>query len=268
LYLRALAQFNRSTDKNVREAIVLLKRALAIDSSYAPAAALIGHCRFYQSNHWVSDPVSDADVADSVRLARHTIAVGKDDPDALSKAAFVLTVFAGEHSTAASVIERALALNPNSAHGWIVSGFVSCFRGQPGPAIEALQRAMRLSPRDPLGAGLKGNLAAAHLVAGRYEEALDWADRSLHEQPRLTPSLRVKVVSLVQIGRLEEARECLRSLLELQPGLTIALYRRYLARFCSNRNSSSLCGGLPQGRIAGGMTAVRSLAAAGDRNIG
>ena len=72
-------------------------------------------------------PVSDADVAESVRLARHAIAAGKDDPDALWMGAFVLAVFAGEHAAAVSVIDRALVLNPNSAHAWSVSGFVSCF---------------------------------------------------------------------------------------------------------------------------------------------
>jgi hypothetical protein len=66
---------------------------------------------------------------------------------------------------------------------------------------------------------------------------------------RLTPSLRVKVVSLVQIGRLDEARECQRSLLELQPGLTIASLQALPGEVCFSRNSSSLSGGVPHGRI-------------------
>jgi TolB-like protein/class 3 adenylate cyclase len=231
LYLRALAEFHKFTAEEMHRAVSLLQRALTIDPSYAPAAALIGYCRHFQRDHWLGGPVSDADVADSVRLARHAIAAGKDDPDALWRAAFVLMVLAGEHATAASAIERALALNPNSANAWMASGLVSCFRNRPGPAIEALQRAMRLSPLDPEGPGLKSGLAGAHLVAGRYEEALEWADRSLHEQPHFSPSLRVKVVSLAQLGRIEEARHWLRNLLELQPGLTIAWYRRYGARF-------------------------------------
>jgi hypothetical protein len=53
----------------------------------------------------------------------------------------------------------------------------------------------------------------------------------LHEQPHFSPALRVKVVSLAQLGRIEEARDCLQSVLERQPGLTIAWYRRYGVRF-------------------------------------
>ena len=39
LYLHALAQFHRFTEEGAAEAVVLTRRALAIDPSYAPAAA-------------------------------------------------------------------------------------------------------------------------------------------------------------------------------------------------------------------------------------
>ena len=82
---------------------------------------------------------------------------------------------------------------------------------------------MRLSPVDPLGArAFTIGLAAAHLAAGRYEEAIEWADRSLAAQPNYRPALRVKVICCVHLGRNDEARDWLGRLLELEPGLTIA----------------------------------------------
>jgi hypothetical protein len=45
LYLRALAQTYRYTEEGLAEPIVLLRQALAIDPSYAPAAALVDWCR-------------------------------------------------------------------------------------------------------------------------------------------------------------------------------------------------------------------------------
>ena len=42
LYLRALGQFHKYTEEGIRSAIALLKRALDIDPSYAPTAAMIG----------------------------------------------------------------------------------------------------------------------------------------------------------------------------------------------------------------------------------
>jgi adenylate cyclase len=45
LYLRALAQSYRFTEEGLAEAVDLARQALAIDPSYAPAAALVGWCR-------------------------------------------------------------------------------------------------------------------------------------------------------------------------------------------------------------------------------
>ena len=42
LYLRALAQSYRYTEEGLAEAVVLARQALAIDPSYAPAAAMVG----------------------------------------------------------------------------------------------------------------------------------------------------------------------------------------------------------------------------------
>jgi len=224
LYLRALAQFHKYTRDSLRRAIVLLKQALVIDSSYAPAAAMIGWCRIHERiQGW--GLLSDGDAAEGVRLARLAVEAGRDDPDTLWMAAFTLSVFAGAHETALSVMERALTLNPNSAHAWMASGWVLCFLNRPDRAIEAFQRAMRLSPHDLLGFAFTGGLALAHLCAGRYEAAAEWADRSLREQSRSSLVVRYKLAACAYLGRIEEVREWLERLLELEPGLTITQWK-------------------------------------------
>jgi adenylate cyclase len=63
LYLRALAQFHKYTADGMREAIVVLKRALVLDPSYAPAAAMIAFCRVFQRiQNW--GPVGEAEIAE------------------------------------------------------------------------------------------------------------------------------------------------------------------------------------------------------------
>jgi adenylate cyclase len=95
LYLRALAESWKLTEKGCSEAVTLLKAALAIDPSYAPAAALIGWCRNLQRIHgW--GPVSDADVADAVLLARQALERGDDNPDVLCWGAVAMLLLAGE----------------------------------------------------------------------------------------------------------------------------------------------------------------------------
>jgi adenylate cyclase len=232
LYLRAHALYLNFTKEGMREAVYLLTRALAVDPCYAPAAELIGVCRITQGLVLLL-PLSDTEVAESVHLARQAIETGKDDPDALWMAGYTLSVFAGDHATAATVIDRALTLNPNSAYAWTVRGWVSCYRNQPSFAIDAFHRAMRLSPLDPLGFALKCGLALAHLVAGTYVEAIEWAERSLLEQPRYSTPIRIKAVACAHLDRNQEAHECLNRLLDLQPGLTIASYKEYAAVFFS-----------------------------------
>jgi adenylate cyclase len=243
LYLRALALRDKHTDESVREAIALLKRALAIDPGYAPAAALIGWHRIHQRSHG-RIPVSEAEAVEAVALARQALEVGKDDPDTLWMAGHTLLVFAGERAVAAVAIDRALLLNPNSAHAWMARGYASMNLDQAGAAIEALERAMRLSPLDRLRRAFTNGIAGAHLGAGRYEEALDWADRTLREEPGYRGALMNKVVACAHLDRIEEARAALRQLIESQPGLTIARFRALWSRAFSPEKTAMFVEGL------------------------
>jgi hypothetical protein len=82
LYLRALAQWHKFTEEGVGEAMTLLKRALAIDPSYAPAAAMIAYCRIGQRS-FGRGGVSGAEMTEAAQLAAQAIETGKDDPDAV-----------------------------------------------------------------------------------------------------------------------------------------------------------------------------------------
>ena len=220
LHLRALGEFHKYTANAMHEAIALLKRALAIDPSYAPAAGLICESRIVLlAQAW--DPVSAEERAESVSLARQVIQSTRNDPDALWMAAMSLSIFGHEHAAAARAVERALSANPNSAQAWEAKGWICCVHNQPYPAIEAFERAMRLSPLDPLRGYFAGGLAIAKLAAGKYEEAVDWSERAIHEFPRYLSAIRTKIAACAHLDRIAEARDGLQRLFELQPGSTV-----------------------------------------------
>ena len=141
-----------------------------------------------------------------------------------------LANFAHEVTFAGTIIDRAVALNPNAAIAWLLKGWFHANLSQPQPAIEAFSRAMRLSPLDPLSYLNAAGLAYAHLMAGRFEQAIEWANWALDDQPRLSYSIRAKIVANVQLGRLDDARAELGRLLALQPGFTVAKYRAIFAQ--------------------------------------
>jgi TolB-like protein/tetratricopeptide (TPR) repeat protein len=229
LYLRALAQSHRYSEASFAAAVTLLREALAIDPSYAPAAALVGWCHVMQQTQgW--GPLSDDDITACVSLARQALEAEHGDADTAFRAAHTLVRFAGEMEEAAAVIDRALMRYPNSANAWMTIGWLRAVQNQPEAAIEALNRALRLSPFAPMGYLTDAALALAHLVARHYEEAIVWADRALHDQRRVTPALRAKVVALAWLGRIDEARTELHRLLAVDPTFTVARYRTLIAR--------------------------------------
>jgi adenylate cyclase len=227
LYLRALAQSYRFTDEGFAEAVALARQALATDPSYAPAAALVGRCREIQRAHGWGALTAD-DITEACRLARQALEAERDDAETIRQAAFTLFILAGEAAMAAAALDRALALNPNAAYAWSARGFIHAARNEPEEAIEAIERARRLSPFNRHAFGYAVNIAVAHLVARRFEQAIEWADRALHDQPRTVAGMRAKVVALAHLGRLDEAHAELSRMLAVDRNWTaIADFRAY-----------------------------------------
>jgi adenylate cyclase len=246
LYLRALAQSYCYTEEGLAEAVVLARQALTIDPSYAPAAAMVGLCRVLQRiQGWGS--LSEEDIREACRLARQALEAARDDADTIWQVAWTLFYLAGEAAMAAAALDRALALNPNAAHAWLMRGLIHAVRNQPEAAIEAIERARRLSPFDPYAFIYAHTIAIAHLVARRFEQAIGWADRALHEQPRMVQTMRLRIVANAHLGRLDEARAELSRLLAIDPELTIVGFREY-GRFLSPEVLELLVTGL---RLAG-----------------
>jgi tetratricopeptide (TPR) repeat protein len=88
----------------------------------------------------------------------------------------------------------------------MMSGWNLAFLNRPGPAIEALEHAIRLSPLDPLSYLFATALTFAYSVAGQYEEAVEWADRALQEQPRFVIPVRLKTALCAHLDRTGHAR--------------------------------------------------------------
>jgi TolB-like protein len=214
--LRANAVWRHGNREANEEALRLAYKAIELDPHYGGAYARAALCINAKKHpHWMIDPRQET--AEAVRLARLAVAYGSDDEIALAAAALVLGYLARELDAAASLVDQAVELNPNSAFAWSVSGWLRLYMGHHDLAIEHQDRAMRLSPRDPSRRIMVSMMGTANFFLGRYEAA----ERLASEAAQLTdghlPTLRLLAVSLALQGKLDQAGSVARRILGLDP---------------------------------------------------
>jgi TolB-like protein len=186
LYLRALAlAFSWEKDAIIR-ALDLLEQAIERDPRYG-SALVEAASRHYEIhvNGWTDDP--EASRGRGIDLVRRALRVAGDDPNVLSKAAYLLGYFGEEIDAAIALLDRGLELNPSSARGWQYSGWLRCWTGQPDLAIKHFETALRLNPREQRANPIMG-IGVAHFFARRFEEAKATLLQSLQEKPKWVPT--------------------------------------------------------------------------------
>ncbi len=227
LVLRGRWTYEHATKETMEEAAALYRRAIAIDPNYARAYEHLGRALFALAAYQFTEPSED-ELAEYVTLARTALRLGLGDPDTLRLAAFMIALPGGEIEEAIAIIDKALALNPNSAETLSVSGFLRAFAGDTTTALLHLNAADRLSPPGVVVDFKPIGFYIACFVDADYAGVLDWTAQALREYPRSVVSLRYRSAALALLGRLDEAHQCINRLLAINPTLTIARCRRFV----------------------------------------
>lgn len=221
--LRALPLVWSLDKNNTEEAQKLLEAALAAEPNYPLALSLLAWCHGQRATYNWSQDLSQ-ERREAVRLAQRAAAISRDDPMVLAVLGAALTL-SRDYRTAGEHLERALALDPNSAWAWNRSGWLNVHLGNGELAIQQFERAMRLSPFDPSGFVCLFGIADAHFLMGQYEQAISWSRRGLSQAPTAVWHLRVLVPALIHAGRREEAGAAYLDLMAAYPGLTASLVK-------------------------------------------
>jgi adenylate cyclase len=209
LFLRGHSMY-LSSARQIPEALRLMEQSIARDPRYAPALAWAAFC----CHRLVMDSRSEdlgADRRKGVDFARRALEVAGDDPVILANSASALAYFGEDIDAMMALVDRALALNPNYARGWQMSGTLRVWAGQPDTAIEHIRNALRLSPRARVGNSIL-LLGAAHFCARRFGEAVPNLLLAVQEDPSLSGSYRLLAACYAHMGRLNEAHEAVRQL--------------------------------------------------------
>jgi len=209
LYLQALPHFSAQEKRHVFQALDLVEQAIESDPNYGPALALAAHChQWLVANDWASDVESTR--SKGLVLARRALRCAPDDPEVLGFAGFTLAHCGEDINVALGLIERALALNPSFARGWLQSGVARLLAGQPDLAIERFETAFRLNPRNFAATGT--GFGAAHFFSRRFDDAATILLEALERGLAVPITYRFLASCYAHMGRIDEAREIVRRL--------------------------------------------------------
>ncbi len=225
LFLRAQENMHNSSRAVFETSEALFDAALVKDPHYAAALAWRAYWHVLRVGQgWSPDPANDATQAD--HFAQSAIECNSMEPMALAVHGQVASYLYKDFDLAFRRFEAALRINANAAPAWMWSAAAHAWMGNGPRAIEEINKAMALSPYDPLMYAYNAYASIAYLVDGQYERAIECALRCLRENPTYTAAHRQLVIALVLTGRENEAQASARRLLELEPGLTVAGFRR------------------------------------------
>jgi adenylate cyclase len=227
LVMRALPHVWAMERNANRTATQLLQEALLLDPTYPTALSLAAWCCGQRVLYQWSEDIA-LDKRETLRVAQVAASLSSDDAFVLAVLGAALSITL-EFERAAAVLDRALALDPNSAFAWARSGWLKSFRAdEPEIAIQHFERALRLSPFDPMGFNWLYGIGCSHFVAGRYEQAVAWQEKALFANPAATWMYRGLISAYVFAGHLDQAKAGLRELLQAYPDLTISSVRAAL----------------------------------------
>jgi TolB-like protein len=217
---RALVHFWRLSKDDSGTAISILRETVERHPDYAPAHSLLAFALIVSGHMgWGADRELAA------RLAQRAVVL--DESDAWAYLALGnLSLISLQTDDALNHFRLAIDLNPNFATAFGFAGNALAFDGRTGEALQYFERAMRMSPRDPFNSIFLKGVAVCHYLDGRYDEAVKWARRSVQARPGLTAAHRILCASLAQAGNREEAAAVLRTVRELQPGVSAELLHR------------------------------------------
>ena len=209
------------TQSGSAESLRLASRALEIDPRYGFAATLAAECHLRNVRQgWAADPKSE--ISEGFRLLRLALSIDGNATLALSMLGRATASFSADFATAIEMVDRAVALNPNSFRAWEERGWTCLTVGQPEEATRSFERRIRLSPFDPLLFATFAGISAALIGLGRFDEAVSAARKAIRLNPLFAFTHRCLASALAHLERDAEASEAVARLLELDPDFRIS----------------------------------------------
>ena len=220
LMMRALPSMTRSDRQQFMESGTSLRRVIERQPDLALAHTWLAYWFILFDEHgWAADRGAAAEQA--ARQAERGITLDPQNARSFTVAGHIRAVLERRLPEALSLHERALALNPNLAMAWALSGFALLYVSRFDEAEKRFARYRELSPSDPFAFQFDVGFALLAYVRGDYERAAEFG-RAVNElNPDYAPGCKVYLAALGRLGRETEAAVIRKRLLAFEPGFTL-----------------------------------------------
>ena len=219
LFLRGQYEFHQAENSLAADAYdradAFYRQALARDPNFAEAAAELARNRL--SRHWFISPLAPAELEEVKSLVDRALALAPNSPEAH----FALGLFFywghRQYENALAEFNRTLELQPNNADARAFNAWVYRRRGEWERSLADSQRAEELDPRD---ASIPTNIGATCNVLRLWKDAERAELRALAIDPHNTQAAMFLVFTrLSMTGDVASARRALDDFPELIKGI-------------------------------------------------
>jgi serine/threonine protein kinase len=224
-YLRGRQQWHNWSPESFQKAIAHFERALQHDPAYALAYAGLGNAYGALSYYGVMLPAEGFPRARAAAL--RALEIDANVADAHVTIGLERLFHGWDWPAAAAALDRATAIDPDSALAHAVRSlwFVTCGRFE--EAMAATRRARALDPLSPF---ISMGVAWVHHFAGRHDDTIREVLDILALKPGLEEANNVLISSYERLGRFEEAAARMRNHrcwgLTLDADAILAAYRQ------------------------------------------
>jgi adenylate cyclase len=203
----------RPARAEIVDARALLQRAVALDPNYAAAYAALAETYYAATSMgWAESPTEVMSLAEETANK----ALGIDETDVRARVILGrIHMFRQRYDQAKAEMERAIAINPNDAHGLAGRGNIRMWLGQTDAALEDLELARRIDPE--LNAMDRFALSLAYYLKGRYGAAIEEAELNLRLTAGASFSRIALAAAYAEENQAEDAARVVAAIRRLDP---------------------------------------------------
>jgi adenylate cyclase len=243
LVMRAYPLMESLVHDDSMRARKLAKQALELDGNYAGAWVVLGWIYWQESVfNWSSETEKLMQMAHD--SAQKAISADAGFPESYALLGYVHHV-RGDTKQAIAMCEKAVRLAPSDSLMLALLAEVLIDTGKLKEGIQKIQRALRLCPFPPFW--YLSSLGSGFHLSGNNEAAVFALDLAVEREPG-SHFARVWLAStLAEMGRLDEARAISKSVLDIEPGFSVARWMENYGSITHARlRDNLLAAGLPE----------------------